>query len=70
MARIAQATIFDLPVYSLDEQLALIDAVSRDDVGALAAELYAGHRLSAAAVGADETVLAGALGPVSEALAA
>lgn len=70
MARIAQATIFGLPVYSLDEQLALIDGVSLDDVGTLAAELYAGDRLSAAAVGADEGVLANALGPVSEALAA
>jgi len=70
MARIAQATIFALPVYTLDEQLALIDAVSRDDVGTLAAELYAAERLSAAAVGADEAVLTSALGPVSEALAA
>jgi predicted Zn-dependent peptidase len=70
MARIAQATIFGLPVYSLDEQLALIDGVGREDVGTLAAELYAGDRLSAAAVGADEAVLADALAPVSEALAA
>ena len=69
MARIAQATMFGLPIHTLDEQLALIDAVDGEDVGELAGELYEPSRISAAAVGADESVLAQALGPVSEALA-
>jgi hypothetical protein len=39
-------------------------------VAALAAELYAPERLSAAGIGASEDVFRAALAPVSEALAA
>ncbi len=70
MARIGRATLFDLPILSLDEMLEKVDAVSVEDLTALASELYAPERISAAGVGASEDLFRGALAPVSEALAA
>ena len=57
MTRIARATLFDLPIDSLDEMLAKVDAVTVDDLTELAGELYAAERLSAACVGRDEKLL-------------
>lgn len=70
MSRISRATLFGLPIESLDEMLARVDAVGVDDLTALAAELYAEERISAACVGADEDRFRRALRPVSEALVA
>ncbi|MFP5388749.1 MAG: M16 family metallopeptidase [Thermoleophilia bacterium] len=70
MSRISRATLFDLPIDSLDEMLAKVDSVSVDDLTALAAELYRPERLSAACVGRDEGRFREALGPVSETLVA
>jgi predicted Zn-dependent peptidase len=70
MARIARATLHDIPLLNLDEMLARVDAVTVDDVSELASELYAEERLSAAAVGRDEDRFRAAIQPVSEALAA
>jgi predicted Zn-dependent peptidase len=70
MTRISRATLFDLPIDSLDEMLAKVDAVSVDDLTGLAAELYGAERLSAACIGADEECFRKALAPVSETLAA
>jgi len=70
MSRVSRATLFDLPIDSLDEMLARVDAVTVEDLTALASELYAPERLSAACVGSDESVFRRALGPVSESLAA
>ncbi|HNC93422.1 MAG TPA: hypothetical protein PLJ64_07800, partial [Solirubrobacterales bacterium] len=70
MSRIARAVLHDLPLLSLDEMLARVDAVSVEDVSALASELYAEERLSAASVGRDEDRFRKAIQPVSEALAA
>jgi predicted Zn-dependent peptidase len=70
MTRISRATLFDLPIESLDEMLAKVDAIEVDDLTELAAELYAAPRLSAACVGADEGKLRAALAPVSESLVA
>jgi predicted Zn-dependent peptidase len=70
MTRISRATLFDLPIESLDEMLAKVDGIQVDDLTALAAELYGGDRLSAACVGADEDRFRKALAPVSEALVA
>ena len=70
MTRISRATLFGLPIESLDEMLAKVDAVEVDDLTALAAELYGAERLSAACVGGDEDHFRRALAPVSEALAA
>lgn len=69
MARVARAVLHDLPLLSLDEMLAKVDAVTVDDVSAMAGELFAESRLSAAAVGRDESRFRAAIGPVSEALA-
>jgi len=70
MTRISRATLFGLPIDSLDQMLAKVDAVSVDDLTTLAQELYGPERLSAACVGRDESRFRDALGPVSEALAA
>jgi predicted Zn-dependent peptidase len=70
MTRISRATLFDLPIDSLDEMIAKVDAVTVDDLTALAEELYGPERLSAACVGRDEDCFRKALGPVSENLVA
>jgi len=70
MNRLGGSVLMGVPLLSLDEMLAAIDAVTLDDVASLARELFAPERLSAAGVGADEDVFRRALEPVSEALAA
>jgi predicted Zn-dependent peptidase len=70
MSRISRATLFGLPIDSLDEMLAKIDAVTVEGLEQLAAELYGPERLSAACVGRDESRFREALAPVSEALVA
>ena len=50
--------------------LAKVDAVTVEELAALAAELYGAERLSAACVGRDEDRFRGALAPVSESLLA
>jgi predicted Zn-dependent peptidase len=62
MTRISRATLFDLPIDSLDQMLAKVDAVTIDELTELAGELYAEERLSAACVGRDEDLFRGALG--------
>ena len=69
MTRISRATLFGLPIESLDQMLAKVDAVSVEELTELAAELYGAERLSAACVGRDEEGFRSALGPVSEKLA-
>jgi predicted Zn-dependent peptidase len=70
MTRISRSVLFGLPIESLDEMLAKVDAIEVDDLTELAGELYGADRLSAACVGADENRFRAALAPVSEALAA
>jgi predicted Zn-dependent peptidase len=70
MTRISRATLFGLPIESLDEMLAKVDAVRVGELTELAAELYGAERISAACVGADEERFKRALAPVSEALLA
>jgi predicted Zn-dependent peptidase len=70
MTRISRATLFGLPIDTLDEMLAKVDAVSVDDLTELAAELYGAERLSAACVGRDEERFRKGLAPVSEELVA
>jgi predicted Zn-dependent peptidase len=70
MTRISRATLFGLPIESLDQMLAKVDAVEVDQLTELAAELYGEERLSAACVGADEAKFRAALAPVSETLLA
>ena len=66
MTRISRATLFGLPIESLDQMLAKVDAIEVDQLTELAAELYGEERLSAACVGADEAKFRAALAPVSE----
>jgi predicted Zn-dependent peptidase len=70
MTRISRATLFGLPIESLDAMLAKVDAVTVEELSALAAELYGAERLSAACIGRDEECFRKALAPVSKELAA
>jgi predicted Zn-dependent peptidase len=70
MTRISRATLFGLPIESLDAMLAKVDAVTVEELSVLAAELYGAERLSAACVGRDENCFRKALSPVSESLVA
>jgi len=70
MTRISRATLFGLPIESLDTMLAKVDAVTVAELSELAGELYGSERLSAACVGRDEDRFRKALGPVSESLVA
>jgi predicted Zn-dependent peptidase len=70
MSRLARNVLFDIDVLSLDQMLERVDAVTGDEVAALAAEFYDPKRLAAACVGADEDCFKTAAGAVSEALSA
>jgi len=70
MTRISRAILFGLPIDSLDEMLAKVDAVTVGDLTELARELYGAERLSAACVGRDEESFRRALAPVSGSLVA
>ncbi len=58
-----------LPLLTVDEVLEKVDAVTLEDVRALAAELFAPRALSAAGIGPDEESFRAALAPISPALA-
>ena len=70
MTRVARSVVFGLPLLTLDEMLERVEAVSVDDVTALAAGLYSPERLSAACIGRAEDRFRAAVMPLSEALAA
>jgi predicted Zn-dependent peptidase len=70
MNRIGGSILMDVPLLSLDEMVAKIDAVDVDAVSALAQELFAPEQLSAAGVGGDEEAFLRAVETVNPALAA
>jgi predicted Zn-dependent peptidase len=70
MSRIGRAILHGVPLLSLDEMLARVDAVTREDLAELATELYDPGRFSAACIGPREERFRAALPSVSEALAA
>ena len=70
MSRIARSILFDVPLLSIDQMLARVDAVTIDEIAALAAGLYDPARFAAACVGRDEDCFRTAAAQVSEALAA
>ena len=70
MNRLGSSVLGGMPLLSVDEVEARIDAVSVEDLRALSAELLDPSRLSAAGVGADEDVFRTALEPIVGALAA
>ncbi len=69
MMQIGGSTLFDVPILSLDEIEQKIDAVTMDDLHALAAEFYAPQRFNVAAVGADEAQIRSALTKLNPELA-
>jgi predicted Zn-dependent peptidase len=70
MHRLGRSVLTDTPLLSIDEVLAQLDAVDRDDVHELAREFYSPESLSAAAIGRDEQVFRDALASVNAELAA
>ena len=70
MNRLGSSVLGDLPLLSVDEVEARIDAVTLEDLRELAGELLAPDRLSAAGIGGDESAFRTALAPLSERLAA
>jgi predicted Zn-dependent peptidase len=67
MSRLGSELLADAPLLSLDEVVARIDAVTREDLVALVDELWAPERMSAAGIGPDEerfTEAVAALGAV------
>jgi predicted Zn-dependent peptidase len=70
MNRLGSSVLMGVPLLSLDEIVAAIDAVTLDDVTTLARELFVPERLSAAGVGGDEATFRAAREAVNPALAA
>jgi predicted Zn-dependent peptidase len=70
MNRLGGSVLMGVPLLSLDELIAAIDAITLEDVTGLAADLFAPERLSAAGVGGDEDLFMTALDAVNPALAA
>jgi predicted Zn-dependent peptidase len=70
MNRLGSSILMGVPLLTVDEVLAAFDAVTLEDVAALARELYSPEDMSAAGVGADESSFRAALGAVAPALAA
>jgi predicted Zn-dependent peptidase len=69
MNRLGSSILMGVPLLSLDEVLAAFDAVTLDDVNALARELWRPETLAAAGVGGDESTFRSALEAVSPELA-
>ncbi len=69
MNRLGSEILAGAPLLSLDETVARIDAVTMNDVAALAEELWAPERLSAAGIGPDQSHFDEALGALEPALA-
>jgi len=69
MNRLGSDVLADSPLLPLDEVVARIDAVTLDDLRALASELWSPERLSAAGIGPDEAAFRVALGAIEPALA-
>ena len=64
MDRLGGSLLAGMPILELDETIERIEAVDVESVGALAAELFDPRRLSAAAIGPDESAFLGAVAPV------
>jgi predicted Zn-dependent peptidase len=69
MNRLGSETLAGAPLMPIDELVARIDAVTRDDLAELTSELWAPERLSAAGIGPDRERFDAALAEVAPALA-
>jgi predicted Zn-dependent peptidase len=63
MNRLGSSVLADMPLLSVDELVERIEAVTVEDITALAAELFDPARLSAAGIGADESAFRDAVAP-------
>jgi predicted Zn-dependent peptidase len=70
MNRAGSSVLMEVPLLTIDEMLAEIDAVTADAVVGLAGELFRPERMSAAGVGADEQAFRSALEPLNPELLA
>ena len=69
MNRLGSSVLAGMPLLSVDEVVERIEAVTLEDLGGLARDLFAPERLSAAGIGGDEAAFRRALEPVSANLA-
>ena len=63
MNRVGSSVLNEVPLLSVDDVIARIDAVTADDLLAIARELYAPEGLSAAGIGPDADAFSEALAP-------
>lgn len=70
MNRLGSTVLAEMPLLSVDELIERVDAVTLDDLDAVAAEMFAPDGLSAAGIGPDEAAFRAAIEPVAPALAA
>jgi predicted Zn-dependent peptidase len=70
MNRLGSSVLMGVPLLTLDEIVAAIDAVTLEDVSSLARELFDPARMSAAGVGGDEDSFVTALEAVNPSLVA
>jgi predicted Zn-dependent peptidase len=68
MNRLGASVLADMPLMSVDEVIERIDAVTLDDIAALARDLFAPERMSAAGIGSDAAAFRRALEPISPGL--
>jgi predicted Zn-dependent peptidase len=66
MNRLGSALLGEMPIYSVDEIVDRIDAVTLEDLRELARELFVPEALSAAGVGAEEDAFLNALAPLEK----
>jgi predicted Zn-dependent peptidase len=64
MTRLGRSVLMDTPLLTLDETIERLEAVTREQLEDLARDLYPPTSLSVAAIGRDEGLFRGALGPV------
>ena len=69
MNRLGSSVLMGVPLLTVDELLARLDAVTLDDVAQLARDVWLPERMSAAGVGGDEATFRSALEAVSPVLA-
>jgi predicted Zn-dependent peptidase len=65
MNRLGSSVLAGMPLLSVDEVIERVDAVTLDDLGGLAGELFAPERLSAAGIGSSAGVFEEALEAVA-----
>ena len=70
MNRIGRSVLHEMPILTLDEMLARVDAVTGSDIAELVSELFGERSLDAAAIGPDQDRFLSAASSLQETLAA